>query len=149
MGGVGLCEYVQHPSVFDFLSVSTSLYNRIIEFIDHLHEYFLTPVNIRNRRYLLPQKPGYSIHISEESLTRFAYPLAKLEQQGYKSRLHLSAKTHRDMPFLGDWGRALSECRCALPPDQRSVEWLPSVPPLAMHVAISSQENRSVLGLLK
>jgi L-fuconate dehydratase len=73
-GGVGLCEYVQHLSAFDFLSVSTSLDNRVIEFVDHLHEHFLTPVRIRNGRYLLPQEPGYSIQIREESLTRFAYP---------------------------------------------------------------------------
>jgi L-fuconate dehydratase len=73
-GGVGLCEYVQHLAAFDFLSVSASLDNRVIEFVDHLHEHFLTPVQIRNGRYLLPTAPGYSIQIREESLTRFAYP---------------------------------------------------------------------------
>jgi L-fuconate dehydratase len=73
-GGVGLCEYVQHLSAFDFLSVSASLENRVIEFVDHLHEHFVDPVRIRNGRYLLPQQPGYSIEIREESLTRFAYP---------------------------------------------------------------------------
>jgi L-fuconate dehydratase len=73
-GGVGLCEYVQHLSIFDFLSVSTSLDNRVIEFVDHLHEHFLTPVHIRNGRYQLPTAPGYSIQIREESLTRFSYP---------------------------------------------------------------------------
>jgi L-fuconate dehydratase len=73
-GGVGLCEYVQHLSVFDFLSVSASIENRVIEFVDHLHEHFLTPVQIRNGHYLLPTEPGYSIQIREQSLTRFAYP---------------------------------------------------------------------------
>ncbi len=73
-GGVGLCEYVQHLSVFDFLSVSASLENRVIEFVDHLHEHFLDPVIIRNGHYQLPTAPGYSIQIREESLTRFAYP---------------------------------------------------------------------------
>ncbi len=73
-GGVGLCEYVQHLSAFDFLSVSASLEDRVIEFVDHLHEHFLTPVQIRNGRYILPTGPGYSIQIREESLTRFAYP---------------------------------------------------------------------------
>jgi L-fuconate dehydratase len=73
-GGVGLCEYVQHLSVFDFLSVSTSLDNRVIEFVDHLHEHFLHPVLIRNGHYQLPTAPGYSIQIKPESLTRFAYP---------------------------------------------------------------------------
>jgi L-fuconate dehydratase len=73
-GGVGLCEYVQHLSAFDFLSVSASLENRVIEFVDHLHEHFLTPVQIRRGHYLLPTEPGYSIQIREESLTRFSYP---------------------------------------------------------------------------
>ena len=73
-GGVGLCEYVQHLSAFDFLAVSASLDDRVIEFVDHLHEHFITPVRIRKGHYLLPQEPGYSIQIREESLTRFAYP---------------------------------------------------------------------------
>jgi L-fuconate dehydratase len=73
-GGVGLCEYVQHLSVFDFLSVSTALDDRVIEFVDHLHEHFLDPVVIRNGHYQLPTAPGYSIQIKPESLARFAYP---------------------------------------------------------------------------
>ena len=77
-GGVGLCEYVQHLSAFDFLSVSASLEDRVIEFVDHLHEHFLTPVQIRNGRYILPTAPGYSIQIREESLTRFAYPTGEV-----------------------------------------------------------------------
>ncbi|MDQ2835666.1 MAG: fuconate dehydratase [Acidobacteriota bacterium] len=73
-GGVGLCEYVQHLSIFDFLSVSASLHHRVVEYVDHLHEHFLTPVRIRNGHYLLPTDPGYSIEIREESLARFAFP---------------------------------------------------------------------------
>jgi L-fuconate dehydratase len=73
-GGVGLCEYVQHLAVFDFLSVSASLEDRVIEFVDHLHEHFLTPVQIRNGHYLLPTAPGYSIQIRKQSLMNFAYP---------------------------------------------------------------------------
>jgi L-fuconate dehydratase len=73
-GGVGLCEYVQHLAVFDFLSVSASMKDRVIEFVDHLHEHFLDPVVIRNGHYMLPGSPGYSIQIREESLVRFAYP---------------------------------------------------------------------------
>jgi L-fuconate dehydratase len=73
-GGVGLCEYVQHLAAFDFLSVSTSLEDRVIEFVDHLHEHFLTPVQIRNGRYLLPTAPGYSIQIRKQSLMQFTYP---------------------------------------------------------------------------
>jgi L-fuconate dehydratase len=73
-GGVGLCEYVQHLSIFDFLSVSASLENRVIEFVDHLHEHFLHPTVIRNGHYQVPTAPGYSIQIKPESLTRFTYP---------------------------------------------------------------------------
>ena len=73
-GGVGLCEYVQHLSAFDFLSVSATMENRVIEFVDHLHEHFLTPVVIRNGRYRMPTAPGYSIEIKPESLERFAFP---------------------------------------------------------------------------
>ncbi len=73
-GGVGLCEYVQHLSMFDFLSVSTTMEDRVIEFVDHLHEHFVTPVHIRNGHYQVPSEAGYSIEIREESLNRFAYP---------------------------------------------------------------------------
>lgn len=73
-GGVGLCEYVQHLSMFDLLSVSTKIENRVIEFVDHLHEHFVTPVHIRDGHYQVPTEPGYSIEIREESLSRFAYP---------------------------------------------------------------------------
>jgi L-fuconate dehydratase len=73
-GGVGLCEYVQHLSAFDYLRVSCSLEDRVIEFVDHLHEHFVDPVVIRKGRYILPQKPGYSIEIFAESLKEFAYP---------------------------------------------------------------------------
>jgi L-fuconate dehydratase len=73
-GGVGLCEYVQHLSAFDYLRVSCSLEDRVIEFVDHLHEHFVEPVAIRNGRYLLPRKPGYSIEIFRESLEEFAFP---------------------------------------------------------------------------
>jgi L-fuconate dehydratase len=53
-GGVGLCEYVQHLSAFDFLRVSTTLEGRVTEFVDHLHEHFVNPVKIRNAHYMLP-----------------------------------------------------------------------------------------------
>jgi len=73
-GGVGLCEYVQHLSVFDYLCVSASLEDRVIEYVDHLHEHFLDPVRIRDGCYLLPEKPGYSIEMYEATLERFAFP---------------------------------------------------------------------------
>jgi L-fuconate dehydratase len=73
-GGVGLCEYVQHLSIFDYLLVSCQLENRVIEFVDHLHEHFRDPVKIRGGRYLLPEASGYSIEILPESLERYRFP---------------------------------------------------------------------------
>jgi len=73
-GGVGLCEYVQHLSMFDYVCVSGSLENRIIEYVDHLHEHFLDPVVIRDGRYRPPTAPGYSITMRPESLRDYAYP---------------------------------------------------------------------------
>ncbi len=73
-GGVGLCEYVQHLSAFDYLRASTTLENRVTEFVDHLHEHFVDPVRIRNAHYLLPDKPGYSAEIYPDILRDYAYP---------------------------------------------------------------------------
>jgi L-fuconate dehydratase len=73
-GGVGLCEYVQHLSIFDFLSVSCAMENRVIEYVDHLHEHFLHPVTIRHGHYRVPHEPGYSIEILPQSLDRFSFP---------------------------------------------------------------------------
>lgn len=73
-GGVGLCEYVQHLSMFDYIAVSGSLEHRVIEYVDHLHEHFLDPVTMRRGCYLPPTRPGYSIEMKAESLARFAFP---------------------------------------------------------------------------
>jgi L-fuconate dehydratase len=73
-GGVGLCEYVQHLSIFDYIAVSACLEDRIVEYVDHLHEHFVTPVVMRGDRYLPPVEPGYSIEMKVESLARFCYP---------------------------------------------------------------------------
>jgi L-fuconate dehydratase len=73
-GGVGLCEYVQHLSMFDFVAVSGTMEGRVTEFVDHLHEHFEEPVSIRNARYLPPTRPGYSITIKPESRAMYRYP---------------------------------------------------------------------------
>ena len=73
-GGVGLCEYVQHLSIFDYVCVSASLEDRVLEYVDHLHEHFLDPVRIENGRYVPPEKPGYSIEMHPESLETFGFP---------------------------------------------------------------------------
>jgi L-fuconate dehydratase len=73
-GGVGLCEYVQHLAIFDFLGVSCSLEDRVIEYVDHLHEHFRHPVVIHRGHYMLPQEAGYSCEILPASLERFEFP---------------------------------------------------------------------------
>jgi L-fuconate dehydratase len=73
-GGVGLCEYVQHLAMFDYVCVSASLDDRIVEYVDHLHEHFVDPVALRNGRYMPPSAPGYSITMRPETLRRYRYP---------------------------------------------------------------------------
>jgi L-fuconate dehydratase len=73
-GGVGLCEHVQHLSIFDYIAVSASLENRITEYVDHLHEHFVDPVVIRNARYIPPMRPGYSTEIKAESREAYRFP---------------------------------------------------------------------------
>lgn len=83
-GGVGLCEYVQHLSAFDYLRVSASLENRVTEYVDHLHEHFADPVRIRNAHYMLPEKPGYSAEIFPETLRDYAYPGGLVWKHAYR-----------------------------------------------------------------
>jgi L-fuconate dehydratase len=73
-GGVGLCEYVQHISLFDYIAVSGSLQDHVLEYVDHLHEHFLDPVTIKGGRYMPPTKPGYSIEMKPDSLREYAFP---------------------------------------------------------------------------
>jgi len=73
-GGVGLCEYVQHLSMFDYIAVTATMDGRVIEYVDHLHEHFEDPVVIRRGRYMPPMKPGYSITIKPESRISYRYP---------------------------------------------------------------------------
>jgi L-fuconate dehydratase len=73
-GGVGLCEYVQHLSIFDYIAVGASLENRVCEFVDHLHEHFVDPCRAKNSRYICPTQPGYSITMRPESIAEFEFP---------------------------------------------------------------------------
>jgi L-fuconate dehydratase len=73
-GGVGLCEYVQHISLFDYIAVSGSLEDRVLEYVDHLHEHFVDPVTIKGDRYMPPARPGYSIEMKPESLREYEFP---------------------------------------------------------------------------
>jgi L-fuconate dehydratase len=76
-GGVGLCEYVQHLSLFDYVAVSADLTDRVIEYVDHLHEHFVSPVVMRNDRYMPPEDPGYSAEMKPDSLVRYRFPAAQ------------------------------------------------------------------------
>jgi len=73
-GGVGLCEYVQHLAMFDYIAVSGSLENRVVEWVDHLHEHFRDPAVVVAGRYLAPSAPGYSIEMVPASLDRYEFP---------------------------------------------------------------------------
>ena len=70
-GGVGLCEYVQHLSMIDYVAVSGTKAGRVIEYVDHLHEHFVTPCVIRQAAYLPPEASGFSIEMKPETLEHF------------------------------------------------------------------------------
>jgi len=73
-GGVGLCEMVQHLAMFDYVAVSGTTDDRVIEYVDHLHEHFTDPVRIRDGRYLAPTAPGISAQLFPESIAAHRYP---------------------------------------------------------------------------
>jgi L-fuconate dehydratase len=77
-GGVGLCEYVQHLAIWDYIACGASLQNHVLEYVDHLHEHFETPVRVRSGRYLAPREPGYSIAIKPESLDAHEFPQGRV-----------------------------------------------------------------------
>lgn len=79
-GGVGLCEYVQHLSMIDYICISGSLENRMIEYVDHLHEHFEDPVIIKNGNYMPPSAPGYSITLKNNVFDLYTFPDGKIWQ---------------------------------------------------------------------
>ncbi len=86
-GGVGLCEYVQHLSMIDYICISGTLENRMIEFVDHLHEHFTDPVIINNGHYMMPQAPGYSITMKEQSRVDYEFPRGQVwKNKAYQTR---------------------------------------------------------------
>lgn len=72
-GGVGLCEYVQHLSMIDYLVVSGTKEGRVIEYVDHLHEHFLDPCVIRHAAYMPPKLPGFSIEMKPASIAAYTF----------------------------------------------------------------------------
>lgn len=73
-GGVGLCELVQHLSMFDYVAVSGSREDRVIEYVDHLHEHFADPAVVKNGHYVAPRAPGFSARMLPASLAAHRYP---------------------------------------------------------------------------
>ena len=73
-GGVGLCEYVQHESIFDYICVSGALEGRITEYVDHLHEHFVDPCVVKNGRYQVPMCDGTSITMFPDSIRKYTHP---------------------------------------------------------------------------
>jgi L-fuconate dehydratase len=72
-GGVGLCEYVQHMSMIDYIAISGEKDSRRIEFIDHLHEHFIDPCIVKNGNYIAPSNPGFSIQMKQQTLRDFIF----------------------------------------------------------------------------
>ncbi len=72
-GGVGLCEYVQHLSMIDYIAVSGTREGRVIEFVDHLHEHFIDPCRIENAAYMPPSLPGFSIEMKPQSIADYTF----------------------------------------------------------------------------
>ena len=72
-GGVGLCEYVQHMSMIDYIVISAEKDSRRIEFIDHLHEHFVDPCIVKNGNYIAPSNPGFSIQMKQQTLEDFSF----------------------------------------------------------------------------
>jgi L-fuconate dehydratase len=76
-GGVGLCEMVQHVAMFDFVAVSGKHPDRVVEFVDHLHEHFVVPTDIQNAHYMPPLKAGAGAEMFEKSISDFTFPTGK------------------------------------------------------------------------
>ena len=72
-GGVGLCEYVQHLSMIDYLCIAGTHEGRVIEYVDHLHEHFVHPCDIRGAAYMPPQAPGFSIEMHQASIDKYRF----------------------------------------------------------------------------
>ena len=72
-GGFGLCEYVQHMSMIDYVAISGEKDSKRIEFVDHLHEHFIDPCVVKNGAYMAPTQPGFSIEIKPETLRDFRF----------------------------------------------------------------------------
>ncbi|UZK70294.1 L-fuconate dehydratase [Sphingomonas sp. S1-29] len=73
-GGVGLCEYVQHIAMIDYLCFAGTQEGRVVEYVDHLHEHFVDPCIVRGAAYIAPERPGFSIEMKPQSLAAYRHP---------------------------------------------------------------------------
>ncbi|KAI8098108.1 enolase C-terminal domain-like protein [Gilbertella persicaria] len=80
-GGVGLCEYVQHLSLIDYICITGTTEGRALEYVDHLHEHFLDPVVMKDGKYTAPLAAGYSITMKRESIEDYTFPTGKVHQE--------------------------------------------------------------------
>jgi L-fuconate dehydratase len=80
-GGVGLCEMVQHLAMFDYVAVAATHQDRVLEYVDHLHEHFTDPVRLAGGRYLAPTAPGFSAELRPESLRAYEFPHGAVWQE--------------------------------------------------------------------
>lgn len=76
-GGVGLCEYVQHLAMIDYVAIAGTKTGRVIEYVDHLHEHFLDPCEVRAAAYVAPSRPGFSIEMKPQTLSDFLHSASK------------------------------------------------------------------------
>ena len=77
-GGVGLCELIQHMSLVDYIAVSGSLENRVLEYVDHLHGHFIDPVRTKAGYYIPPEMPGFSVEMKPHSIAEHTFPNGKI-----------------------------------------------------------------------
>jgi L-fuconate dehydratase len=95
-GGVGLCEMVQHLAMFDYVAVSGSLEDRVIEYVPHLHEHFTDPAVVEGGRYLAPTAPGFSARMVPETLAAYRFPDGPVWQE----RMQRQQTPQRQEPAL-------------------------------------------------
>merc|ERR1719300_1473210 len=67
-GGVGLCNMVPHLQAWDYVSLSGTTDNRMIEYVSHLHEVFKHPPKMGKSCYYPPEAPGYSTEAHEDNV---------------------------------------------------------------------------------
>ncbi len=72
-GGVGLCEYVQHMSMIDYVTITGEKDSNRIEYVDHLHEHFVDPCLVDKGAYQAPKHSGFSIEMKQQSITEFEF----------------------------------------------------------------------------